>query len=76
MDRRVLYKYMDTKDLEISFKMLDKVFDYFAKKYDDKKAVFVCDRLSAGFTKYTYEQIISMGEKLALFNDWKSTDEP
>ena len=63
---------MEIKDFKKSLSMLDKVFDYFADKYDDEKAGFICDRLSSGFTKYTYEQIISMGDKIALFNGWKN----
>lgn len=48
----------------------EQVYEYFTKRYGLKNAHFIMSRLEAGINRYSLDELISMGDKLALFNGW------
>jgi len=53
----------------------DIVVEHFVNKYDLKKCAFIMSKIGAGSNKFSPQELIEIGEKIALFNGWTTVDE-
>jgi len=51
--------------------MQTRLYRYFLNKYGSIKARAIVAKLGIGVEQYSYEELIVMGKKIALFNDWR-----
>lgn len=51
-----------------------RVMEYLDKEYGAEKMKFIWDRIHTGILDYTEEQMMEMGDKIALFNDWTTVE--
>lgn len=49
-----------------------KVTEYFYDHFGSDKAKFIMSRIAVAVKGHTYSELISVGEKIALFNGWEA----
>lgn len=59
---------MKPENLVKQLELLDKLFDYFAEKYGDKRAGIICDKILPAPEGWDLEKMKQIGEKWHKFN--------
>ena len=51
------------------------VTEYFYDKYGEKRCKFIMSKIASSTRNYSKEDLISLGDKIALFNSWITFEE-
>ena len=51
-----------------------KVATYFTNQYGEGRAKLICEKLAISVDRFSYEDLINIGEKIALFNGYTTLE--